>query len=105
MLRLIKLPRLALVYHPTLLASTLTSRSFLIISFWYTVFALCLGAAAVWFDIALLSWWPSVVGGSMVGNGKEFVISRVDLASMPTRKPVAVVGKVCEQCLMIFITT
>jgi len=24
---------------------------------------------------------------------------------MPTRKPVAVVGKVCEQCFIIFMTT
>lgn len=41
----------------------------------------------------------------MAGKGKELVTSRVDSTSMPTRKPVAVVGNVCEQCLMTFITT
>lgn len=41
----------------------------------------------------------------MVGKGKELVTWRVDSKSMPTRKPVAVVGKVWEQCLMTFITT
>lgn len=68
--------------------------------------ALALGAAAAKFEAALLSLWcPSVGGASIVGKGNEFVTSSVALLSMPTRKPVAVVGKVCEQCLMIFMTT
>ena len=88
-----KLPRLALVYHPVLLASTLTSLNFLIISAWYVVLAFALGAAAARFEATLLSWWPSVGGTSTVGKGNELVTSRFAALSMPTRKPVAVVGK------------
>lgn len=68
-------------------------------------FAFALGAAAARFEAALFSWWPSVGGASIVGKGKELVTSRFAALSMPTRKPVAVVGKVCEQCLIIFMTT
>lgn len=41
----------------------------------------------------------------MVGKGNELVTWRVERASMPTRKPVAEVGKFCEQCLITFMTT
>ncbi len=40
-----------------------------------------------------------------MGKGKELVTCSNDDTSMPTRNPVAVVGKVCEQCFIIFITT
>lgn len=42
---------------------------------------------------------------SAVGKGKQLVIWRVPLMSMPTIDPVAVVGKVAEHALTIFITT
>ena len=55
-------------------------------------FAFARGAAAAKFELALLSWWPSVGGTSMVGKGKALVTSRFAALSMPTRNPVAVVG-------------
>lgn len=42
---------------------------------------------------------------SAVGNGKQLVISRVPLTSMPTVRPVAVVGKDAAQALTIFMIT
>ena len=40
-----------------------------------------------------------------MGKGKVFVISSTPSTSMPTRLPVAVVGKRVAQCLITFITT
>ena len=92
-----------LMYHPTLFASTFTSRRNLIISFWYAVFAFERGAAAARFWME--SWWASAAAASGVGKAKEFVTSRVPFWSMPTMEPAAVVGNVWEQCLTIFMTT
>lgn len=97
---------LQLVYHPIPFASTLTSRKYLIISFWYVAFAFDRGAAAAMFDAAIWSFGcESEAATSAVGNGKELVICKVPLTSMPTRAPVAVVGKVAEHALTIFMTT
>lgn len=94
---------LVLVYHPTLFASIFTSLINLIISFWYAWLAFERGAAAARFCIE--SSRASAVDASIVGKGKVLVISRVPLTSIPTREPVAMVGYVCEECLIIFITT
>src|SRR3569833_2753082 len=100
---LMKFPMAALVYHPTLLASTLTSFRCLIISFWQTMLALARGAAAASADASF--WWLSSPDTSTVGKGNELVTSRTPLVSMPTIEPVAVVGNVDELCFVIFITT
>lgn len=101
-----KLPMFALVYHPTLFASTLTSRRFLIISFEYATFAFERGAAAARFEAAMWSLgWESEDAMSADGKGNELVISRVEFTSIPTIDPVAVVGNDAAQALTIFITT
>jgi len=104
---LTKLPMLVLVYQPTLFASTLTSLRNLIISFWYAPLAFARGAEAAMFA-ADSCWWLSVAGTSMVGKGKQDVISRRPGCfrdSMPTRAPVDTVGKVLAAWLTSFITT
>lgn len=109
MFKLTKLPMLVLMYHPTLFASMFTSLRNLIISAWYAMFCLFRGAVAAVFACASC-WWldegVSCDGRSYVGKGKQFVTSRSPpFVSMPTSDPVATVGKACELCLMIFMTT
>src|SRR5690242_13477259 len=88
--RLTKLPMLVLVYQPTLLASTLTSRRNLIISLLYAMFCLARGAEAAM--LLAESLWPSAAAAAASGKGNELVISRTPFFSMPTRLPVATLG-------------
>ena len=70
--------------------------------------ALARGAAAAREEASLLWWEPGALSRperSAVGKGKVFVTSRRPSLSMPTREPVAAVGKLAEQCLTIFMTT
>jgi hypothetical protein len=101
--RLTKLPMLVLVYQPTLLASTLTSRRNLIISLPYAMFCLARGAPAARF--ATVSFCPSVCAADTSGKGNEFVISSTPFFSMPTMLPVASEGKDLPLAVAILIAT